>query len=203
MALLKRGAEAVLSTGQYDGRPAVVKERIPKPYRIPALDRRIRARRTAGEQRLLNQAARHGIPVPRVLGRDRFTLFLERLAGLPVNELLQTVPKTERLRLYTRMGDTIARLHAAGIIHGDLTTSNMILVQDRLCLIDFGLGSLSAAIEDQAVDLSVLYETLLSTRPAERDEAWTNILNAYRQQYSQSPAVLKRLDAIKKRRRYR
>jgi Kae1-associated kinase Bud32 len=101
------------------------------------------------------------------------------------------------------MGESIARLHSAGIVHGDLTTSNMIFKDDRLYIIDFGLGKISSKVEDQAVDLYLLYEALKSTHLRLLDEAWGAVLNAYKQNYVKSKEVLSRIAKIEKRRRYK
>jgi TP53 regulating kinase and related kinases len=67
------------------------------------------------------------------------------------------------------IGKSVGELHASGVVHGDLTTSNLILREDRdqldVVLIDFGLGSVSNSEEDMAVDLYVLERAFASTHP--------------------------------------
>lgn len=56
------------------------------------------------------------------------------------------------------MGRAVATLHDGGLVHGDLTTSNLLLRPvpggaDEVVVIDFGLAFNSALAEDRAVDL--------------------------------------------------
>ena len=100
----------------------------------------------------------------------------------------------------------VAALHSAGIVHGDLTTSNMIISKGRICLIDFGLSKNSSKIEDQATDLYLLYEAIRAAHFKALKICWGNVLNAYIQKYtntSKSAEVIKRLEIIGKRRRYK
>lgn len=64
-----------------------------------------------------------------------------------------------------QMGGIIQRLHGYNIIHGDLTTSNMIVRDEQIWLIDFGLAYQKNAAEDKAVDLYVLERAFVSTHP--------------------------------------
>ena len=91
--------------------------------------------------------------------------------------------------LMRSIGTILAQLHSTGIIHGDLTTSNMMLRLTPnspsgkqyeivsylyLCwnqltgkvLIDFGLSSQAQYAENYAVDLYVLERAFASTHPA-------------------------------------
>jgi TP53 regulating kinase and related kinases len=73
-------------------------------------------------------------------------------------------------RVMRLIGTSVGGLHASGVVHGDLTTSNLIL-RDKgrgemdVVVIDFGLGSVSASEEDMAVDLYVLERAFASTHP--------------------------------------
>jgi len=212
--IVQMGAEAVLYKGVFGNQKALIKKRIKKGYRIPQLDTQIRLRRTRRESELLSRARRSGVLTPRVLDMKDDKITMEWIEGRRVKDCLNRMPKNKRLRLYTLIGEAIARLHTAGIVHGDLTTSNMILTkpvrkkeqlkqdESRLFLIDFGLGKFSQKVEDQAVDLYLLYEALRSTHFRVLEEAWTNILNAYKQKYSKSTHILRRIEKIKSRRRY-
>ena len=78
-------------------------------------------------------------------------------------------------------------MHAIDVIHGDLTTSNMLLRSTSppsIVLIDFGLSYVSSLVEDKAVDLYVLERALASTHPEEEgkrkeDTYIEQILRAY------------------------
>ncbi|GKT68390.1 serine/threonine-protein kinase bud32 [Colletotrichum tofieldiae] len=119
--------------------------------------------------------------------------------------------------LMRRMGSAIGRMHKIGIVHGDLTTSNMMLRPPRpaaaaasppspldgdVFIIDFGLASQSTSDEDRAVDLYVLERAFGSTHP--RAEAYfRDVLDAYRASYKQAPVTLKKLEDVRMRGRKR
>jgi len=111
--------------------------------------------------------------------------------------------KDERTEIYKKIGKSVAYLHSSGIIHGDLTTSNMIMAGGEIFFIDFGLGKVSTRIEDQATDLYLLYEAFKSTHFKILDEAWSMVLKTYKQNYLNADNVLKRIEKIKTRRRYK
>ncbi|VVB72782.1 KEOPS complex subunit Bud32 [uncultured archaeon] len=99
------------------------------------------------------------------------------------------------------VGETVGRLHKGGIIHGDLTTSNMILVDDKICLIDFGLSFYENSVEAQGVDVHVYFQTLESThdRPGELIGAFER---GYIRIFPGAEAALSRVKEIKARGRY-
>lgn len=229
--IISRGAEAILylSKEKVEGKTkgVLVKERIKKGYRIPQIDNRIRSQRTKREEELLSRVKRYGVNTPRVFRTGDYKIVMEFLGGKRLKDHLDRMPKWERLLTYKEIGLTVARMHNGGVMHGDLTTSNMILVpvkkqglralnnknnssdsndpnvSMKLYLIDFGLGKTSKKVEDQAVDLFLLYEAIKATHFKLLDEAWGKILKAYKQEYSNSLQVLKRLEEIRNRRRYK
>ncbi|MBI4173243.1 MAG: Kae1-associated serine/threonine protein kinase [Candidatus Aenigmarchaeota archaeon] len=203
MNILKRGAEALLTLEEKDGRPAVLKQRLAKGYRQPELDQRLRKLRTRNEARMLGQARRAGLDVPAVMADDDYRIWLERIAGRTLKETLAGLGKQERLSAYGFMASAVAKLHAVGIVHGDLTTSNMILAGGKLWLLDFGLAKSSRKAEDQATDLYLLLEAVRASHHSLYAEAAPRLLNAYRDNYEQANAVINRLAEIEKRRRYK
>jgi Kae1-associated kinase Bud32 len=94
----------------------------------------------------------------------------------------------------------VAGMHSADIVHGDLTTSNMILKDGELHLIDFGLGKLSHKVEDKATDLFLLWEAVRSTHFEISEKVWKTIINTYIQLYENARAVSSRLEQIERRR---
>lgn len=214
MQIIQRGAEAVLYLEEMDGKKVLVKDRLPKGYRIPQLDDKIRMQRTRHEESLLLKAKRAGVNAPNVVDAGESRIVMEWVEGKKLKDSLKGMAKGQRAGVYRLIGESIGRLHSAGIIHGDLTTSNMIFkdaqqkdaakaCQDRLYIIDFGLGRISGKIEDQAVDLYLLYEALKSTHLRLLGDAWKSILKAYKQNYAKSNEVLGRLLKIENRRRYK
>jgi len=217
MKIIQRGAEAVLCLEEIEGRKVLVKDRLPKGYRIPQLDDKIRKQRTRHEEALLLKAKRAGVHTPNIVDAGESKLVMEWIQGKKLKDSLNGMAKGQRAEIYRLMGEAIGRLHSAGIIHGDLTTSNMIFKDvlqkeggratfsqgGRLYIIDFGLGRISGKIEDQAVDLYLLYEALKSTHLHLLGDAWKSILKAYKQNYAKSNEVLSRLLKIENRRRYK
>ena len=197
--IVYQGAEAII----YKDSDGIVKDRIVKGYRIPELDKRIRKLRTRSEQRLLDRARRSGVYVPRVLEFDESSFRMELIKGERLKNCLEGLDPKKRRVIYGRIGDSIALLHKNGIIHGDLTTSNMILHENRVYFIDFGLGKFSVKKEDQAADLYLLHEAFKSTHLNVLKEAWDTILNAYKDKYTSSKEVITKINKISKRRRYR
>lgn len=204
MKIIKRGAEAILYIEERNGKGVLVKDRVRKGYRIPELDKSIRSFRTRREDKLMLRAQRSGVNTPKVFSiEDKTKLVMEYLDGVTVKECLNDMPVGERLNVYDLIGESLAGMHRNGMVHGDLTTSNMILHNGKLYIIDFGLGKTSDRIEDQAVDLYLLREALLSTHFRHLDEAWENILKAYMKKYPNSKSVIKRFEKIESRRRYK
>ena len=160
---LKRGAEAELRKVEFLGRPAVEKHRVPKAYRIPALDEDLRRSRIRMEARLMAEARAAGVSVPILYDINLVDnkIVMEFIDGPTLKEVLDRggAPAREAAR---EIGRIAGRLHRAGIIHGDLTTSNMILRDGRILLIDFSLGGKGDTPEERGVDLHLLREALTS-----------------------------------------
>ncbi|MBI2972075.1 MAG: Kae1-associated serine/threonine protein kinase [Candidatus Aenigmarchaeota archaeon] len=195
MDTVVRGAESVVRMSE----GAVIKERVKKGYRLSALDELLRKKRTRTEARLLREAARIGLDVPRILEEKQYTLRIELVPGSRVRDALGT--STVR-QFGEAIGAAVAGLHRFDIIHGDLTTSNMMVSGKKLFLIDFGLGFFSRRAEDKANDLYLLHEALESTHHEVLESAWKIILKAYRENYGEADAVLGALEKVQKRRRY-
>jgi Kae1-associated kinase Bud32 len=147
------GAEARLDLVDWYGKPAIRKSRIPKAYRIEQLDKILRARRTKEEVEILRAAKLAGVDCPEVYFADPETseIIMEFVPGLLLKEI-----RDSNAAVFRRVGQYSGKLHSKGIIHGDLTTKNMILSRDRLMFIDFGLAFFSDRIEDKAEDLHLL-----------------------------------------------
>jgi len=201
--IINRGAEAVLYLSEFEGEKVVVKERIKKGYRIPEIDVPLRRKRTKREENLLIRASRAGVNVPKVWKAEDSTIIMEYIEGPTVKETLNGMPKDRRMKIYAMIGESLANLHSANIMHGDFTTSNMILKNEKLYVIDFGLGRFSKRIEDQAVDLFLLYEALKAAHFKYLEEAWKNILKVYKHKYTNASLVIARFKEIGKRRRYK
>jgi N6-L-threonylcarbamoyladenine synthase/protein kinase Bud32 len=185
-----RGAEAVVSLED----EVVIKRRISKRYRQQELDLRLIMERTRAEARLIATARRAGVPTPIIQDITIDTIVMERIHGVLLKEELSP----EHL---CAAGKTVGRLHAAGIIHGDLTTSNMILRDGKCVLIDFGLAQVSSEVETRGVDIHVLFQTLKSMTTA-HESLKKAFVRGYAEQFGPYDEVLKREQEIERRGRY-
>lgn len=202
MEVVRRGAEAILYLGTFEGQKVLVKERTRKSYRIPEIDSRLRKQRIRGEVKLITEARKCGVMTPQIFHVDEneFKIFMEFVEGIRIKEFLNEPGKVEDI--CREIGRSIGKLHSHDIIHGDLTTSNMILKGGKVYFIDFGLGEFSKRIEDKAVDLNLLYEALRSTHYKILDTCWNEILIGYSEEYGKSEEVLRQIKEIEKRARY-
>ena len=196
MKLIKQGAEAVI---YLDG-DKIIKERVSKSYRIKEIDDKLRKARTRQETKLLQKATN----VPKVLSSSDKTMKIEMeyIKGDLVKDVFDSLDKRKREQLCENIGKSVANLHKENMVHGDLTTSNMILNEKGLFLIDFGLGAFTKKVEDKAVDLHLLRNALESKHHEHSEKSFLDILASYKC-YDGAEEVLKRLEKVSKRGRYK
>jgi TP53 regulating kinase and related kinases len=205
--LLKKGAEASLFVAEWHGRQAIFKTRLPKTYRPAQLDQLVRRQRTIREPQLMHEAKVAGVSTPLIYLVDvaNATIVMEYLEGEQVKQILDSLPQEERRELCVKIGGLIGKLHLHGIVHGDLTTSNMILGGDgRVSLVDFGLGEKNMELEAQGVDLHLLKRALQSTHFENANTCFNAVLEGYRQVLGDEATerVLEKIREIEKRGRY-
>ncbi len=195
--MIDQGAEAIITI---EG-TTVLKQRIPKTYRISEIDTRLRKLRTRSEAKLLQKA--HGI-APQLLDVDEhsMSITMEYLKGNLFKDVLDDLPESQRKKLLHELGKKVGHLHDKDIVHGDLTTSNMILTAEGLRIIDFGLGSISKKFEDKAVDLHLLQQALHSKHYRHSEEAFKQVLEGYKTSQGHQN-VLKQLEKVQKRGRHK
>jgi TP53 regulating kinase-like protein len=212
----------------------IVKYRPRKPYRHEQLDMQITKSRTASEAKLLYKLNTLGVRAPKLIGMDAINgmIWMEflgfRLENGDFSSLknwlwyIEKRGQSEAIGVQAKdvmreVGRAIAELHLNDIVHGDLTSSNIVLVKETagdneklgLALIDFGLSSYSALVEDKAVDLYVLERALISTHPqySELYNEW--LLEGYYDLYSTRKKISgwqdveRRLSAVRMRGRKR
>jgi len=207
MVLMKKGAEASLFLEEWHGRRVIMKRRLEKRYRLSELDAVIRSHRTLHEPQLIHRAKEAGVPTPTVFLVDTAAanIVMEYVDGEQVKRVLDRLSSAERLRLCRHIGEMIGRLHNHGIIHGDLTTSNMILTSDgRVFFVDFGLGEHSVELEARGVDLHLMRRALQSTHFRYADECFEAVLEGYSKTVGAevAKAVLEKIREIERRGRY-
>ena len=179
---MKKGAEASLYLAEWHGLKVVVKVRIPKKYRPPALDVQIRTYRTVHEPQLMHEAKAAEVPTPLIymVNVPEASITMQYIEGQQIKQLLNRAPEETRHELCMKIGDLIGKLHRQGLIHGDLTTSNMILSPEgKIYFIDFGLGEKNSEVEAQGVDLHLMKRALQSTHYMFWEECFKNVLSGY------------------------
>ncbi|AEH25515.1 Kae1-associated kinase Bud32 [Pyrococcus yayanosii] len=213
MRLIKQGAEAKIYVADFaelyfpfPGK-VIVKHRIPKRYRIPEIDIKLRKERTVREAKILHKAKALGVNVPYVYEVDtkNMILVMEFIEGERLKELLERIPMEERLELCREIGRQVGKLHEGGIVHGDLTTSNMILREGRVYLIDFGLADFDDTLEAQGVDLHLLKRAMESTHYTWFEKGFEAVLEGYAEVRGEEKAgeVKRKIKEIELRGRYR
>lgn len=197
-----KGAEATISEGEFLGRRALVKTRPPKEYRHPDLDAKIRSTRTRNEARIIHEARMSGVRTPCIYDIDlkECSITMEYLEGRAVKDVLDSDPGSA-IPICRKIGETVARLHEADICHGDLTTSNMILCYDEVCLIDFSMGCTKADLEDKGVDLRLL-ERAFTSAHTELMEAFSAMMDSYYSNVPDPERTKRKVEDIKNRGRY-
>lgn len=204
-AILYRGAEAEIRLSNYMGYKSIQKRRVRKVYRIKNIDNRLISSRTKGETKLIAEARKQGVSVPIIYDADLEygTITMEYIEGKRVKDILNELSEGERARICEKIGENIAKLHNSDIIHGDLTTSNMILFDDRIYFIDFGLGEKNGEMESKGVDLHVLMEAIESTH-SRHANCFDYVLDGYKKELKEDAnLVVKKIEEIVKRGRYR
>ena len=205
--LFRKGAEANLYKEEWYGLHVIRKHRIQKNYRVQRLDSEIRKSRTIREARLLYEACRVGVPTPSIYFVDlnEATIVMEYIEGDNMKDALDKLIQEERNKALTTIGQQIGTLHKNNIIHGDLTTSNMILTPSgKIFLVDFGLGEFSSSIEEKGVDLHLMHRALESAHYKHSIEGFQLVAQGYESATGreQSAEVLGRVREIELRGRY-
>ncbi len=205
--LIKKGAEANLFLEQWQGRKVIMKRRLPKKYRHPEIDERIRTYRTIHESQLLHYAKEAGVPTPTIFMIDLVdsNIIMEFVAGKQVKQILNDLSPEERQSLSRHIGELIGRLHLKDIVHGDLTTSNLILTPNgRVFFVDFGLGEKSVELELKGVDLHLMKRAFQSVHFRYVEECFKAVLEGYAEIVGDDVTknVLEKIREIERRGRY-
>lgn len=197
-----QGAEAIVTEDSFLGHRALVKSRPAKTYRLPELDEHIRSVRTKNEAKIMHDARAAGVRTPCIYDIDlsKSSIVMEFIEGKAVKDVLDQCPERAD-EICEKIGLVIAKMHSAGICHGDLTTSNMILENDEICLIDFSMGCTKAGLEDIGVDLRLL-ERAFSSAHVGLEPSFSKLMDTYYSNISNAKQVRKKLEDIKNRARY-
>lgn len=214
---LSIGAEATIEKNKILGKEMVVKTRVVKGYRNPLLDAPLRRERTLHESKMLHAAKKMGIQTPIVYLVDTHTntIYMEYVDAPRLKHVLLDgkTKITEKMRLCKEFGKIIATFHEYHLIHGDLTTSNVLVRKNKksknkksqkhtneLVMIDFGLAFFSHKMEDLAVDLVNLKKTFSATHST-LNKGWEEIQKGYLENGG-AKNVLKQMEHVESRIRY-
>lgn len=169
---LARGAEAIIL--RVDG--AIRKERPKKSYRHDVIDETLRKLRTRKEAKILTTLEQLGVPGPKLLevNDKEGVILMSEIKGPKLRDVIET-----DISLCAQVGKYLATLHDNNIMHGDLTTSNCLVVEKKVFLIDFGLSFHSTKIEDRAVDLHLFKQALESKHHTIANKAWNLFVEGY------------------------
>ena len=208
--LIHTGAEAKLIYGKWFNKEVIFKHRIPKNYRIIEIDRQIRTIRTLNEARTLIKVKNFGVNVPQVYDIDTFNsiIIMKFINGEKLKNVLNAVDHDKKKRIFRNIGKAIAKLHQNGHIHGDITTSNIIITSgEEIFLIDFGLHETSDTIEDKSVDLHLFKRVLISSHGKDFRFCFDKFLEGYRSVYevdrlNECETIIRNISIIETRGRY-
>ena len=197
MIKIAQGAEAkIYLTGD-----KIVKDRFKKEYRIEEIDRSLRKSRTKREAKIFEKLEEIKFPAPKLIETDKKQkIVMEYIKGPKVRDILE---EKDYKKISEEIGKKIAILHNNDMIHGDLTTSNMIYNNKEIYFIDFGLSSFSHKVEDKAVELHLLKQALESKHHKVWETCYEHALKAYKKECNNTKEILTRLERVEKRGRYK
>lgn len=204
--LIYKGAEAEIYLQEWHGQLAIRKSRIPKPYRVPELDESIRRTRTVHEANMMHEVRKLGVPVPTIqhIDPESTTMIMDYVKGPTLKEELYKLSISKRRERCNSLGKILGLMHEGGIVHGDMTISNVLSENGDLFMIDLGLGGFSRELEDKGVDLLLLNRAMKSTHYS----FYTVLFNAFLKGYGKSVGgklakeALLKMREVEKRGRY-
>ena len=164
--VLARGAESVIYKVEHWGSIYVLKWRQSKPYLLQDIDSYLRKSRTSKECKMMTVSRSLGVPTPAVYSVDlnEHTILMDFIPGTQFKQLAGQVSQTDLVTLSRSFGRLIALLHDGNVVHGDPTTSNVIVDErSRLWIVDFGLSETNATVEMKGVDLHLIYRAFETT----------------------------------------
>ncbi|BFI73712.1 O-sialoglycoprotein endopeptidase [Nanoarchaeota archaeon] len=185
---------------EYEKNKIVLKYRYKKKYRNEIIDKEFRKYRTRIERKILERLY-NLINIPKLLyyNEDNGIIIMEYIEGYKLSEYLEKLNYEEILY---NIGKYIGIMHKNKIVHGDLTTGN-IIYNGNIYFIDFGLSFFSNRIEDYAVDLHLFKETFESNHWRISDK-FNIILEGYKEGFPEKyNEILHRLKVVESRGRYK
>ncbi|KZX16366.1 tRNA N6-adenosine threonylcarbamoyltransferase [Methanobrevibacter cuticularis] len=206
--IIAKGAESDIYLSTWMNEEAVIKKRNPKHYRIEEIDNKIRKSRTKKEAKLLSNVKKAGVRSPILYDVDlkEKVIIMESVEGSLLKDVIGDLQEKDERNISIAIGHQIGLMHQLNMIHGDITSSNIILHNNNPVFIDFGLGKYSDLIEDKCVDLLVLKKSLQSMDYKISNGIFNNILDGYVNSYCDEDLtkdkIMDKIAEIQKRGRY-
>jgi bifunctional N6-L-threonylcarbamoyladenine synthase / protein kinase Bud32 len=188
MKKIAHGAEAIIYKSKIFNKEIIIKKRVSKKYRHEKLDKKILKTRNKQEAFILQKLKKNNLLAP-------FIYYVSE------NEIIMEYIKNDKKHKdkLLEIGEEIAKLHNADIIHGDLNLINILTRENKIYFIDFGLGQISLKPEDKATDLLVFKKTLKSLKKTEK--YWEIIEKGYLKK-TNNPQIVRKIKEIESRARY-
>jgi TP53 regulating kinase and related kinases len=187
MDLIASGAEAKIYLDSTNN--TILKKRVKKSYRLEVIDESLITSRTKREAKILQKLSQIA---PRLISSTKDEILMEYVKGDLVRDILNKKPQ-----IIKQIAESVSFMHDKQIVHGDLTTSNMIFSNNKIILIDFGLSKVSQKEEDKAVDLHLLKESLVSKHFEVFETVWKEFINNYSSKNKKE--ILLRLEKVESR----
>lgn len=204
--LIARGAESVILKVNRWNQTFVLKWRQPKPYLLTEIDSQLRKTRTSRECKMLSVARSLGVRTPAVyaINLNDFTILMDYIIGNQLKQLVNKLPENQLKQYCKEFGESIAMLHKGDVVHGDPTTSNVIIdSESRLWLVDFGLSEMNATVEMKGVDLHLIHRALETTHWDLQELMLDATIKGYSHILgNDSKDILSRMEEIRERGRY-
>lgn len=206
MEIIAQGAESCVYKIRKWGKTFAMKSRPKKGYLLPEIDKSIRSRRTSRECKMLTYVRQLGVPTPAVYSIDmtNHIIIMDYIEGKQLKELVGNLPKKKLVVLCRRFGQFMGIMHNADVVHGDPTTSNVIMDSaSKMWFVDFGLAEKNATVEMKGVDLHLIRRALETTHWDYQDTMFEATIEGYTQTVGpQSTELFSRMDSIRERGRY-
>ncbi len=192
--LIQEGAEAKIFKKVEGNVTTIVKQRINKKYRIEAINKLLIPSRTRREVKVMNKLFSLSINVPNIISTNKKDIIeMGFIQGDKIKDVLD-----DKVQLAEEIGEILAIMHDNNIVHGDLTTSNMILNVNKIYFIDFGLSLFSIKLEDKAVDIHLFKQALESKHHKVYEQAYKSFIKGYKKSKDYKE-VMRRLEKVESR----
>ena len=204
--LIARGAESVILKTERWNQHFVLKWRQSKPYLFKDIDSYLRKTRTSRECKMLTVARSLGVRTPAVyaMNLDDYTILMDYIDGTQFKQLVNSFSENQLEKFCLEFGQSIALLHKGDVVHGDPTTSNLIIdSKSQLWLVDFGLSEMNATVEMKGVDLHLIHRALETTHWDLQESMLEATIKGYSDTLgNEAKDSLTRMNEIRERGRY-